>query len=346
MADREDEFERLLGETGVAGQVDDFDTLASELGVLPQEEAPAAPAREPGTGEDWLDFVLGAEEGLTLGNTRNLGKVGAGIATGVSDVLSPSLERDGMEPEFVGGRGEEDWLSELTDRAQETGAGKLGRGAGTLVTALGTGGAAGAGIGAQAAVGAGLGGVSAAGESDGDWRAILAGMGEGAAFGAAGGALGKAGNAIAQSSDEILRTLRAPRIAQMIRHPVQSALTSLGRGAASSPRTMNALASTARGAGQFAAAGGGSMAGMIGKAQAQDVPDVAYGTAPTMAWAVQSVLTGGGTGLPPADEQRLTEAVISGDMDRLISANFALQQKNPAYAARLQRELEALQEEE
>jgi hypothetical protein len=65
-----------------------------------------------------------------------------------------------------------------------------------------------------------------------------------------------------------------------------------------------------------------------------------------MAWAVQSVLTSGATGLDPADEQRLTDAVIDGDEDKLISANFALQMKNPAYAARLQRELESLQEEE
>jgi hypothetical protein len=64
-----------------------------------------------------------------------------------------------------------------------------------------------------------------------------------------------------------------------------------------------------------------------------------------MAWAAQSVLGSGNSGLSPEDEQRLTEAMLDGDDDKVISANFALQMKNPAYAARLQRELGSLQEE-
>jgi hypothetical protein len=93
------------------------------------------------------------------------------------------------------------------------------------------------------------------------------------------------------------------------------------------------------------AAASGIAGEMVAPSTAQAQQEKAYGTAPTMAWAVQSVLAGGQTGLAPADEQRLTEAILSGDEDRVISANFTLQQKSPAYAARLQRELESLQEE-
>jgi hypothetical protein len=173
--------------------------------------------------------------------------------------------------------------------------------------------------------------------------AMLAAMPAGAAMGAAGGLVGKAGNGIAQNSGDILKALRTPGIAQMVRHPVQSALTMGARTVAQAPGPMNALATTARGAGQLGAATGGSLAGMVGKAQAQESD--AYGTAPAMAWAAQSVLGSGNSGLSPEDEQRLTEAMLDGDDDKVISANFALQMKNPAYAARLQRELGSLQEE-
>jgi len=320
----------------------DFDEDALQGGA---EQPPEQSAPEPGTGSDELDFLLGAEEGLTLGNTRNLGKLGAGIATRVSDLLSPSLERDGMAPEYHGERGAGDWLSSLTERAQETGAGKLGRGVGTGVTALGMGGLAGPSVAGQAAVGAGLSSASAAGESDGDLMSMLAAMPAGAALAGGGGAVAS-------------RLGARPTVAQY----GQSALWGAGLGAVTSPTEPfsgaargaghavlgrglmgampQALGAPVRAVGQLAAAGAGSAAGSL----AQDAPDVAYGTAPTMAWAVQSVLSSG-SGLPPADEQRLTEAVIGGDMDKLISTNFALQQRNPAYAARLQRELESLQEE-
>jgi hypothetical protein len=319
--------------------------------VAPQDEAQPAPAqaREPGTGNSWLDGLLGAEEGLTLGNTRNLGKLGAGIATRVSDFLSPSLVRDGMPAEYAGERGDSDWLSSLTERAQETGAGKLGRVAGTGVTALGLGGAAGPSVAGQAAVGAGLSSMAAAGETDGDLMSMLAAMPAGAALGAAGGAL----------AGRVGQPLTAQRLGS-------SALVGAGLGAVTSPgdpiggatrgavhgalgravlgKLPQSMGAPIRALGQLGAAGAGTLGGAMSPASAQ-APDVAYGTAPTMAWAVQSVLSSGSAGLAPEDEQRLTEAVLGGDMDKLISANFALQQKSPAYAARLQRELESLQEE-
>jgi hypothetical protein len=312
------------------------------------EQQPEQPARELGTGSDELDFLLGAEEGLTLGNTHNLGKLGAGIATGVSEFLSPSLERDGMAPEYVGERGDSDWLSSLTDRAQETGAGKLGRVAGTGVTALGLGGAAGPSVAGQAAVGAGLSGAAAAGETDGDLLSMLAAMPAGAASGAAGGALAgrmgarptlqQYGNSALVGAGLGAVTSPGDPLGGATKGAVHGAV---GRGLLGvMPQSMGA---PIRALGQLGAAGAGTAGGALSPASAQ-APDVAYGTAPTMAWAVQSVLTSG-SGLEPADEQRLTEAVLGGDMDKLISANFALQQKNPAYAARLQRELESLQEE-
>ena len=76
------------------------------------------------------------------------------------------------------------------------------------------------------------------------------------------------------------------------------------------------------------------------KAGAQDV---AYAGTPTTAWAVESVLSSGASGLPAADEQRLTEAVMSGDEQRVITTNFLLTQKHPGYAKRMQDEYESLQ---
>jgi hypothetical protein len=90
------------------------------------------------------------------------------------------------------------------------------------------------------------------------------------------------------------------------------------------------------GLGQAGAMSGGGPA----KAKAQDV---AYAGTPTTSWAVQSVLSSGTSGLSPEDEQRLTEAVMSGDEQKMISTNFLLAQRNPAYAKRMQDEYESLQ---
>lgn len=63
-------------------------------------------------------------------------------------------------------------------------------------------------------------------------------------------------------------------------------------------------------------------------------------------WSVQSVLHGGNTGLPEADEARLTAAVTSGDDDRVKSINYQLQMKYPEYAARVRGQLGAVQQTE
>lgn len=327
----------------------ELDDMITPQAAGPAEAAPTT-APEPAEpedelGDDALNLLLGAEDGLTLGNTHNLGRIGAGIATRVSDLFSPSLERDGMAPEYAGSRGAGDWLSELTDAAQETTAGKLGRAVGTGVTALGLGGVAGPSVGAQAMTGAGLGGAAAAGESDFDPLAILEGTAAGGALGATGGAFAR-GMGVRPTMPQLGRSAAVGGVLGGVTSP-HDPLGGAARGAAygAGGRMVRgalpqSVGGAVRGMSQLGAAGAGTAAGALAQ------PDVAYGTAPTMAWGVQSVLSSGSSGLAPADEQRLTEAVLSGDMDKLISANFALQQRNPAYAARLQRELEALQEED
>ncbi len=228
------------------------------------------------------------------------------------------------------------------------------------------------------AAGAASGALAAGGETGHDPLAMLAG-------GATGGALAGLGGAAAERlggsatlggvpttgtrADALMRELSAGAqklggqagigagigaITSGSTNPVdvlkgagKGALTAaaLGKLGGLAPKAAPLLAPATRRLGSAAAPFGGMLAGRTGKARAQDA-DVAYGTAPTMGWAVQSVLTAGDTGLDPADEQRLTEAVLSGDDDKLISANFALQQRSPAYAARLRRELESLQEED
>lgn len=312
----------------------DFDAYAKRRGWAPADEpevAPedSAPADEPGTGEDWLDFLLGGVEGATFGGMRSLGGAPGQVLSRLGPTARVFDEHD-----------------ENAARALETPAGKVGQVAGRMGAGLALGGAAGPGVAAQAASGAVTGGAAAADESDGDWLATLAGMGSGGLFGAAGGALAS-------------RVGARPTLKQV----GSSALVGAGLGAATSPGDpiMGAGAGALHGAGgrmlmgalpqsfgapvralgQLAAAGAGTASGAL----AQE-PEVAYGTAPTMAWAVQSALTSGDSGLSPEDEQRLTEALLDGDEDKVISANFALQMKNPGWSARLQRELESLQEEE
>lgn len=226
-------------------------------------------------------------------------------------------------------------------------------------------------VGLQAATGAASGALAAGGDSGHDPLAMLAGGATGGALGAAGGAAAKrvSGPAMLNGvpttgsyADQLMAQIAglAPKAGtgagfgalaagqssgwdagKMAKGAASGVLASslLGKAGLAAPYAAPAL----RTAGQAAAPFGGIAAGYVPKASAQDAK--AYGTAPTMHWAVKSVLTTGDTGLPPADEQRLTAAVVSGDEDKVISANFALSQKYPAYAARLQRELEALQED-
>lgn len=66
----------------------------------------------------------------------------------------------------------------------------------------------------------------------------------------------------------------------------------------------------------------------------------------TQTWAVQSVLYRGGSGLPPEAEQQLTEAVMSGDDEKLATASFLMSGKYPRFASALQKQMQSLSREE
>lgn len=94
-----------------------------------------------------------------------------------------------------------------------------------------------------------------------------------------------------------------------------------------------------RGVAEWAAELGG---GLDNKAEGQ----TAYAGAPTLSWTLQSVLSQGDTGLPDDEVQRLTEAVVRGDVSALAAADFRLKQKYPGYARRVESELRALNGED
>jgi hypothetical protein len=283
-----------------------------------------------------------------------------------------------MEPTDTGRRGVD--AQELVDRGMETGKGKAAYLAGLAAPAIASGFAAPASVGAQAAVGAVQGGLAAGGENDYDPLSTLVGAGTGGALAGLGGAAAQKMAGPATLGGVPTTGTRAEQLLEVLAKSAKGAAPSAGIGAGVGALTSGSESgynpiSMAKGAakgaalgyaagkagglapklapyaapilsaaGQAAAPVGGMLAGRTSKASAQ--ADVAYGTAPTMAWAVESVLTSGDSGLEPKDEQQLTEAVMSGDEDRMIAANYSLSQRSPAYAARLRRELESLQEEQ
>jgi len=72
----------------------------------------------------------------------------------------------------------------------------------------------------------------------------------------------------------------------------------------------------------------------------------AYADAGTLSYTLQSVLSSGDTGLPPEDQARLTDAVMSGDVSRVAAQDYLLKQRFPAYARRIERTLRDLNEGE
>lgn len=338
--------------------------------------APAAPEPSLGVGPAWVEDLLklyaGEAEAASLNNAGEAGAIGQRLGTALADLTQPSRERDGMAPEYVGERGVNP--QEILDRSMASTPGKVGYGAGIVAPMIASGGAAAAPVATRAGVGAVQGALAAGGEHGYDPQTVATG-------GLAGGALAGLGGLLAQRAgspapgqlfgsraDQAMRFLaeegkrlgsqafagaglgalisnRDPRDMAMGALKGAAGAVALRAGSAALPSAAPYVPGALGAMGTAAAPIGGALAGGAAapaKAQAQEK---AYGTAPTMAWAVQSVLAGGNTGLAPMDEQRLTEAILSGDEDRVISANFTLQQKSPAYAARLQRELESLQEE-
>lgn len=330
-----------------------------------EEEIPELPGFESSEYEDeipelgeyqeepersWLDtagdLLAGVSEGGSFGGLRPIKSgplEGVRPALELASTVAPSLSmlRDGP----VGGllEGLLDARDRRAEEASGTVAGQAGEALGRAGSSAALGAVAGPGLAAQAATGAGTGALSAAEESGGDPLTMLAGGASGAAFGLGGGLIGKSADAIADGSGAVLEALKSPSLRQWFDRPVRSGFVAGARGLAQRPDAMRTIAAGGRALGQAGAAGAGKLEGMVGRAFAQDVAH--GGSAPTMAWAVQSVLTQG-SGLPPAENQRLLEAVSSGDMNALIAANFALQQRYPGYASRIQRELEGLHEED
>jgi hypothetical protein len=246
---------------------------------------------------------------------------------------------------------------ELHDRALATDAGKVGRVLGGLNTSIAAGGLAPAGVASQAAVGAGIGGLQAHGQEGSDWKSILLGAAGGGALGAGGALVGKGLSSMGARSpqngwqgatvaDDLLAKM--PVGVDQLRRPWELPGLLAGQGAVRAGKALAPAAPAVARAGTALAPAGGAVGGYIGTALAPSkakAQEKAYATPATASWAVQSVLTSGDTGLRPQDEQRLTEAVMSGDEDRVIAANFALQQSNPMYGRKIQQELEALQEQ-
>lgn len=92
----------------------------------------------------------------------------------------------------------------------------------------------------------------------------------------------------------------------------------------------------------------------IGDAQIQTIKPVigeaeirekAYAGQPAMTYSVQAVLSSGQSGLPEKAKRDLTSALLSGDVAKVDAMNFKLQQRHPAYAKRLQDELNSLSED-
>lgn len=327
-----------------------------------------------GTGNRHLDALLkwytGMAEAATGNHAGEIGEVGSRIGTSLADMLQPSRARDGKEPTYEGRRGADP--QELVDRSMASPVGKLGYATGVVAPAVYSAGASAAPLATRAAVGAAQGGLAAHGEAGNDPLAVLTGAATGGALAGLGGAAG----ARADATVPLSHATRAERALGVLSDAAKKGGGQMGAGAAAgallsgskdpadiaksaavgalggkalgmaggaAPKLAPYVGDAARAMGTAAAPLAGMYAGRTNKAQAQ--ADVAYGTAPTMAWAVESVLMSGNSGLDPKDEQQLTEAVMSGDEDRMIAANFSLSQRSPAYAARLRRELESLQEE-
>lgn len=391
MADVDDDIPEV---DGYSQEAEDLPPVAGFDEDVPQvDDSPGVTASAPtmGTGNKHLDNLLkwysGMSEAATLNHAGEVGAVGSRIGTALADMLQPSRERDGMEPEYAGRRGVDP--NELVDRSMESPIGKLGYATGVVAPAVASGGASAATLPTRVGVGAAQGALAAGGDSGHDPASMLTGGAAGGALAGLGGALGqRAGSpsgkvvqeldsmgmpvgasaaAVPTRAELAMKTLSglakkgtgqmgagaaAGALLSGSKDPVDIAKSAaigalggkaLGMAGAAAPKLAPMVAPALRATGTVAAPLFGSMASRPSKASAQ--ADVAYGTAPTMAWAVESVLTSGDTGLDPKDEQQLTEAVMSGDEDRMIAANFSLSQRSPGYAAKLRRELESLQEE-
>jgi len=66
---------------------------------------------------------------------------------------------------------------------------------------------------------------------------------------------------------------------------------------------------------------------------------------PTLVWGLQSVNASGDTGLPQQAQEKLDQALASGDDSNVSSVYMSLSMAYPAFQKRMQREIESINDE-
>lgn len=327
--DFDQEFQ-TIGSPGEGG--DDFDrefaALQEATGagtLLPETEitAEAAGAPEESETDPLLSLARGMGQGI-------FAQVGERNANQLADLIHPRPE--GAE---VHGGGVLDQIPRTPRQAGYKALGNLATG--IPLTYL-----AGPGVGAQAALGGALGASNAVDEGGGPLAAITGG-GLGALLGAGGAAAAQYAPAALKALNESKNAL--PNAMRWLGRAMNPSMIAGELAAGAVRAAPKAAGQVMRQTAQQGAVNAGKATGFVSevlapKAKAQDK---AYAGTPTTSWAVQSVLSSGTSGLGPQDEQRLTEAVMSGDPQQVVTTNFLLTQRNPAYAKRMQDTYEALQ---
>lgn len=128
-----------------------------------------------------------------------------------------------------------------------------------------------------------------------------------------------------------------------------------GRGFARLGRVANGALGMALGAADWPTNEGARALGTAGAAEtynrvlphgsAQDRDDAtAYAAPATTNYALSAVLSSEASGLSQVDQQALTDALVSGDDQKLRATDYRLRLSNPAYARAVERELRSYQE--
>lgn len=283
------------------------------------------------------DWVMALTDGLTLNNAGELGN--AVMKTGSPDAIArkfgPSHEIGGMAPTYAGDSPTPD-MEALYALAEDSLGGKAAQLGGNAITGVAAGGLAPAGWAGQAAAGGATGALSAGGQTS--WDDALAVLGGGAL----GAGLGALGGYAAGGLSKLRGWLNGSPGEQGVSSAIQGNAGRLLDNIKFSDQTT--LTGAVGQAGKYL--GIKAAQSTIPAAVAQGVTGAAYATFPTMAWGIEAVLSSGNSGLRPEEEQQLTEALMSGDKQKIIATNFKLQQRNPAYAKSLQDTLESVNSED
>jgi hypothetical protein len=342
-AQSDDDFLRSIGANPDLPGFGDK-TPANGQGASQEPEPPPPDTRDSFQRfADWQRDTASSNEALALGKGLGFGQLhhaGEWVGNKLADYRD--WGHDVPYPEDtvkVGKQASESIpVTPSTMLAQGAGAATMGAAATTL---------AGPGIGRQALAG-GLMGL-ARGADEGGVKGALASGVTGALTGGVGGLAAKYLPGLAGQADSLVPSWA--KMGAMAAAPVKA-----GAGLAAQAllkRFPEQSAQAIRGAGGAAAALGSKGVGMatdmlsgLGEQPKAKAQEKAYAGTPTTSWAVESVLSSGQHGLPEDAAQELTEAVMSGDSAKLISTNFRLGQRYPAYGKRMQDTYKSLQEQE